>query len=77
MLMYHIYRYVAEMMNNRILRFFQQPPGVYHGSVFCQLAGSVGPSCLAIDSVGNLYVGQYDLKSSGESIHNVVDVVLS
>lgn len=54
-------------MNNRILRFFQQPMGVFHGSVFYQLSGGVGPVALSLDSAGNLYVGQYDLKeSSGE-----------
>lgn len=51
-------------MTNRILRFFQQPVGVYHGSVFYQLSGGVGPVALTLDSAGNLYVGQYDLKES-------------
>lgn len=52
------------MMNNRVLRFFQQPTGVYHGSCFYQFTGGVGPSCLTIDSEGNLYVGHYDVKES-------------
>jgi len=56
--------YVAETMNNRILRFFQQPAGVYHGSVFYQLAGGVGPMALTLDQNGTLYVGQYDVKDS-------------
>jgi hypothetical protein len=55
-------RYVAEMMTNRILRFFQQPEGVYHGSVFFQLSGGVGPAELAIDQQGSLYVGQYETR---------------
>jgi hypothetical protein len=50
------------MMENRVLRFFQQPSGVFHASVFHQLSGGVGPSCLAIDAQGNLYVGIYDVK---------------
>ena len=54
--------YVAEMMTNRVLRFFQQPSGVYHASVFYQLSGGVGPSSLAIDSQGNLYIGHYDTR---------------
>lgn len=54
--------YVAEMMENRVLRFFQQPGGVFHSSVFYQLSGGVGPSCLALDAQGNLYVGIYDVK---------------
>jgi hypothetical protein len=52
------------MMKNRVLRFFQQPSGVYHSSVFYQLSGAVGPSCLAIDALGNVYVGQFDVKES-------------
>ena len=56
--------YVAEMMANRVLRFFQQPAGVFHASVFYQLSGGVGPSCLALDAQGNLYVGLYDVKDS-------------
>jgi len=56
--------YVAETMKNRILRFFQQPAGVYHGSVFYQLSGGVGPVALTLDQNGNLYIGQYDVKDS-------------
>jgi sugar lactone lactonase YvrE len=61
--------YVAETMTNRILRFFQQPVGVYHGSVFYQLSGGIGPMALTLDSTGNLFVGQYDLKDSTSDGH--------
>jgi sugar lactone lactonase YvrE len=54
--------YVAETMNNRILRFFQQPVGVYHGSVFYNLTGGVGPVSLCLDDNGNLYIGVYEVK---------------
>ena len=56
--------YVAEMMNNRILRFFQKPDGVYHCSVFYQLQGRVGPSSIAVDKQGCLYIGHYDIANS-------------
>ena len=56
------FRYVAEQMKNRVLRFFQRPEGVYHGSVFHQLSGGVGPSCLALDEQGVLYIGQFEIK---------------
>lgn len=56
--------YVAETMQNRVLRFFQRPAGVYHGSVFYTMSGGVGPSSLALDSHGNLYVGQFDVKGN-------------
>jgi hypothetical protein len=88
------HRYVAEMMKNRVLRFFQKPEGVYHGSVFYQLSGGVrisnvfhflsfyflesckvihqsftllnytkvGPSSLALDAQGSLYIGQFETR---------------
>ena len=49
-------------MKNRVLRFFQRPDGVYHGSVFYRLNGGVGPSCLALDEQGTLYIGQFEIK---------------
>ena len=58
----YFFRYVAEQMKNRVLRFFQRPEGVYHGSVFHQLSGGVGPSCLALDEQGVLYIGQFEIK---------------
>lgn len=66
--------YVAEMMNNRIIRYFQQPEGVYHGSVFCQLNGSVGPSCIAYDGKrGNVIVGMYETKDN--NVEGIVYVI--
>lgn len=56
------FRYVAEMMNNRILRFFEKPEGVFHGSVFYQFSGGVGPSSVTCDSAGTIYIGHYDVK---------------
>jgi hypothetical protein len=34
--------YVCEMDRNRVIRFVQNPPGVYHSTVFLQLAGRMG-----------------------------------
>jgi aspartate beta-hydroxylase len=49
------------MMKNRILRFFEQPTNVFHGSVFHQFSGGVGPSSLTIDKKTNqIYVAHYD-----------------
>merc|ERR1711934_1092438 len=56
--------YVAETLANRVLRFAQSPPGVFHMSVFHQFSGLLGPSALACDpKTGNLYVARYDFKS--------------
>jgi sugar lactone lactonase YvrE len=63
--------YVAETMTNRVLRFFQEPEGVFHGSVFYQHAGGVGPSCIAIGNDNLIYVGIYEsslVKPSGSVI---------
>ena len=57
-------RYVAEMMKNRVLRFFKKPGGHYHGSVFIQLSGGVGPSCLTLDAQGSLYIGQFETRGT-------------
>ncbi len=59
-----------------MLRYFQQPSGVYHGSVFYQMSGSVGPSCLCLDADGNLYVGQYDVKGSSQFLSFVVHFLI-
>lgn len=60
-------RYVAEMMNNRLLRYFERPEGVYHGSVFYQFAGGVGPSSVAVDKEGNVFVAHYDILGNPEN----------
>lgn len=55
--------YVAEMMQNRLLRLVQRPTGVYHCSVFYQFSGYMGPSGIARDPKGNLYVTRFDAAS--------------
>jgi len=64
--------YVAEMMTNRILRFFQKPDGVYHASVYYQLQGRVGPTAIVCDKQGCLYIGHYDTVSSCTEGHVLV-----
>mmetsp|Transcript_52459 Transcript_52459/g.170365 ORF Transcript_52459/g.170365 Transcript_52459/m.170365 type:complete len:291 (+) Transcript_52459:78-950(+) len=66
--------YVCETAMNRILRFTQHPPQVFHCSVFHQLSGRFGPTAIAVNSSGDLYVAHFDFS------HNVPDgriVVLS
>lgn len=64
--------YVAEMMNNRILRYFQKPDGVYHCSVYYQLSGRIGPRALVCDKQGCLYIGHYDTVASCTEGHILV-----
>merc|ERR1712151_848752 len=64
--------YVAETAMNRILRFSQHPPGVYHSSVFFQMAGRFGPTALAVNAQGDLFVAHFDFAENTESGRIVV-----
>lgn len=59
--------YVAETGMNRILRLTQCPPGVFHCSVFCQLAGRFGPTAIAVNNAGDLFVAHFDFAENTES----------
>lgn len=56
--------YVAEMAANRILRFVRRPEDVFVGGVFAHFSGGAGPSALACDAKGHLFVGHYDFKDT-------------
>lgn len=64
--------YVAETAMNRILRFSQHPPQVFHCSVFHQLAGRFGPTALAVSSSGDLFVAHFDFAENTENGRIVV-----
>jgi sugar lactone lactonase YvrE len=66
--------YVAEMMQNRILRLSQKPKGVFHMSVFHTFSGLLGPSACACDDMGRLFVGRYDFRDNSSS--GLVSVIL-
>jgi len=55
-------------LQNRLLRLVQRPAGVYHCSVFHQFSGRLGPSGIARDPQGNLYVTRYDFASQDEGV---------
>lgn len=52
--------YVAETLNNRVLRVVIHSSGVYHTSVFYQFSGRLGPTALAVSPNGTLYVARFD-----------------
>lgn len=52
--------YVCEAAMNRILRLSQSPPQVFHCTVFHQLAGRFGPTAIAVNNQGDLFVAHYD-----------------
>jgi len=59
--------YVAESGMNRVLRFSQHPPGVFHCSVFHQLSGRFGPTALAVRDNGDIFVAHFDFAENTES----------
>lgn len=56
-------------MQNRLLRLFQKPTGIYHCSVFYNFSGGIGPSCIACDSFGRIFVGSYEIGLETGTIH--------
>ena len=52
--------YVAETLQNRILRVVIHSSGVYHTSTFHQFSGRLGPTAIAVNPAGQLYVARYD-----------------
>jgi sugar lactone lactonase YvrE len=48
--------YVAEASLNRVLRLLRRADGAYVSTVFLQLAGGIGPTSLALDDHGRLFV---------------------
>ncbi len=54
--------YVAETFANRVIRLVQNPDGVYHSSVFYQFNGRFGPTAVAVDEHGYVYVARYDFQ---------------
>jgi sugar lactone lactonase YvrE len=56
--------YVCEFGANRVLRFAQRPQGVFHGTVFVQLAGFMGPTAVVVHPrTHDVYVARFDLSS--------------
>lgn len=64
--------YVAETAMNRILRFTQHPPGVFHTSVFHQLSGRFGPTALTVSDNGDIFVAHFDFAENTENGRIVV-----
>lgn len=58
--------YVAETAMNRILRFSQSPPNVFHVSVFHQLSGRFGPTAIAVRNTGEIFVAHFDFADNSD-----------
>ena len=58
--------YVAETFKNRILKVVIHREGVYYTSVFHQFKGKFGPTALAVDGEGMIYVARFDFAECSE-----------
>ena len=52
--------FVSETGLNRILRIVSHPSGVYHTGVFHQFSGRFGPTIMAMNPDGRIFVARYD-----------------
>lgn len=59
--------FVAETGMNRILRFSQHPPGIFHCTVFHQLSGRFGPTALAVRDNGDIFVAHFDFADNTDN----------
>lgn len=64
---------MAETLKNRILRVIVHSSGVYHTSVFHQFSGRLGPTALAMNQRGNLYVARFDFQEASK--HGLITVL--
>jgi sugar lactone lactonase YvrE len=68
--------YVAETFANRIFRLEQNPIGVYSATHFYQFSGRVGPTALAIDNNGYLFVGRFEFQNKDkEEVDGLISVI--
>lgn len=58
--------YTAETYQNRILKTVIHSEGVYYTSVFYQFSGRFGPTAIAIDRNGHIYVARFDFTDISE-----------
>ena len=67
--------YLVETYSNRVLRLMENPNGVYHTSVFHQFYGRLGPTAIAIDALGNIYVARYEFQNSEKEVDGLISVL--
>lgn len=67
--------YVSETFSNRLLRITENPQGVYHASVFYCFNGRLGPSSVACDDEGNVYVSRFEYQNKEGSVDGLISVI--
>lgn len=65
--------FVSEMCRNRILKVVLHENGTYQTSVFKQFSGRFGPTAMAVDHDGLLYVARFDFAHITD--HGVITVL--
>lgn len=69
--------YIAETFSNRILRITENPQGTFHTSVFHVFDGRVGPTSLASDDLGNIYISRFEYQRYNKDGQPTVDGLIS
>jgi gluconolactonase len=67
--------YLVETFTNRVIRLIQSPPDIFHSSVFHQFSGRVGPTAIAIDALGNIYVARYEFQTNEKDVDGIISVL--
>ena len=67
--------YIAETFKNRIIRVTQHPEGIFHSSVFYTFNGRIGPTALAIDELGNIYVGRFEFQNKEKTNDGLITIL--
>ena len=67
--------YIAETFRNRIIRVTQNPIGIFHSSVFHTFNGRIGPTALAIDELGNIYVSRYEYQNEEGKKDGIISII--
>lgn len=62
--------YICETFANNIIRVKTSNSGVLYTSVFYQFSGRLGPSSIAIDDQGNLFVARFEYSVSKYYLSN-------
>jgi sugar lactone lactonase YvrE len=65
--------FVSEMCRNRILKVVLHENGTYHTSVFKQFAGMFGPTAIAVNHDGLIYVARFDFAQVSD--HGIITVL--
>jgi gluconolactonase len=67
--------YMVETFTNRVIRIIQSPPDIFYSSVFHQFSGRIGPTAIAMDTIGNIYVARYEFQTPEKDIDGIISVL--